>query len=407
MKLQDKSTHTQFTTDERGYLTTTAKLARIGAMQYLGEEIGKTPNKVYDVYVEAEDLFSPETIKSFENTPVTIEHPEEMFVDSSNWHELAVGHITNIRPDASNEYLLGDVVINSPKAIEVIRDGKIEVSCGYDAELIDANGKIKKANIKGNHLAIVDEGRCGDKCKLGDGKPTMKKTLKDSLVGLFSKKQPARTKKTTLADAKKRLGDAQGEYKQKLADLAEVVGSDAPVEEKASAVEELSVEVQAASEEITAVIEEIAALAVDIQEVAPADETTANDEMTAEEESMVADLEAQLQEKDDKIAELEAELEKLKEAEAKTTVANDIKRVFGDSVAITSKMSSVDIKRQALIHVGAKTKETVKLLNDCALTNAFETALIVGAKTNKIGAKLLGDSKPVEKQLPKALRGAK
>lgn len=406
MKLQDKSTHTQFTTDDRGYLTTTAKLARIGAMQYLGEEIGKTPNKVYDVYVEAEDLFSPETIKSFENTPVTIEHPEEMFVDSSNWHELAVGHITNIRPDSSNEYLLGDVVINSPKAIEVIRDGKIEVSCGYDAELIDANGKIKKANIKGNHLAIVDEGRCGDKCKLGDGKPTMKKTLKDSLVGLFSKKQPARTKKTTLADAKKRLGDAQGEYKQKLADLAEVVGSDAPVEEKASAVEELSVEVQAASEEITAVIEEIAALAVDIQADAP-EETTANDEMTAEEESMVADLEAQLQEKDDKIAELEAELEKLKEAEAKTTVANDIKRVFGDSVAITSKMSSVDMMRAAVVSTGGYNKDSVKKLADCSLNSAFAAAITVGAKTHKIGAKLLGDSKPVEKQLPKALRGAK
>lgn len=403
MKLQDKSTHTQFTTDDRGYLTTTAKLARIGAMQYLGEEIGKTPNKVYDVHVEAEDLFSPETIKSFENTPVTIEHPEEMFVDSSNWHELAVGHITNIRPDDSNEYLLGDVVINSPKAIEVIRDGKIEVSCGYDAELIDANGKIKKANIKGNHLAIVDEGRCGDKCKLGDGKPTMKKTLKDSLVGLFSKKQPARTKKTTLADSKQRLADAQGEYTQKLADLAALVASDVSAEEKQTAIDTLTAEIQAVSEEINSVLEEIASLSVE----APAEPAPTNDAMTAEEESMVADLEAQLQEKDDKIAELEAELEKLKEAEAATTTANDVKRVFGDSVAITSKMSSVDMKRATVVSTGAYTASTVKTLADCALNSAYAAALTVGAKTHKIGAKLLGDSKPVEKQLPKALRGAK
>ena len=403
MKLQDKSTHTQFTTDDRGYLTTTAKLARIGAMQYLGEEIGKTPSKVYDVYVEAEDLFSPETIKSFENTPVTIEHPEEMFVDSSNWHELAVGHITNIRPDSSNEYLLGDVMINSPKAIEVIRDGKIEVSCGYDAELIDANGKIKKANIKGNHLAIVDEGRCGDKCKLGDGKPTMKKTLKDSLVGLFSKKQPARTKKTTLADSKQRLEDAQGEYTQKLADLAALVASDVSTEEKQTAIDTLTAEIQAVSEEINSVLEEIASLSVE----APAEPAPTNDAMTPEEESMVADLEAQLQEKDDKIAELEAELEKLKEAEAATTTANDVKRVFGDSVAITSKMSSVEMKRATVVSTGAYTASTVKTLADCALNSAYAAALTVGAKTHKIGAKLLGDSKPVEKQLPKALRGAK
>ena len=399
MKLQDKSTHTQFTTDDRGYLTTTAKLARIGAMQYLGEEIGKTPNKVYDVYVEAEDLFSPETIKSFENTPVTIEHPEEMFVDSSNWHELAVGHITNIRPDASNEYLLGDVVINSPKAIEVIRDGKIEVSCGYDAELIDANGKIKKANIKGNHLAIVDEGRCGDKCKLGDGKPTMKKTLKDSLRGLFKPK----AKKATLADSKQRLADAQGEYTQKLADLAALVASDVSAEEKQTAIDTLTAEIQAVSEEINSVLEEVASLSVE----APAEPAPTNDAMTPEEESMVADLEAQLQEKDDKIAELEAELEKLKEAEAATTTANDVKRVFGDSVAITSKMSSVEMKRATVVSTGAYTASTVKTLADCALNSAYAAALTVGAKTNKIGAKLLGDSKPVEKQLPKALRGAK
>lgn len=399
MKLQDKSTHTQFTTDDRGYLTTTAKLARIGAMQYLGEEIGKTANKVYDVHVEAEDLFSPETIKSFENTPVTIEHPEEMFVDSSNWHELAVGHITNIRPDSSNEYLLGDVVINSPKAIEVIRDGKIEVSCGYDAELIDANGKIKKANIKGNHLAIVDEGRCGDKCKLGDGKPTMKKTLADSLRGLFKPK----AKKATLADSKQRLADAQGEYTQKLADLAALVASDVSAEEKQTAIDTLTAEIQAVSEEINSVLEEIASLSVE----APAEPAPTNDAMTPEEESMVADLEAQLQEKDAKIAELEAELEKLKEAEAATTTANDVKRVFGDSVAITSKMSSVDMKRATVVSTGAYTKDSVKTLADCALNSAYAAALTVGAKTHKIGAKLLGDSKPAEKQLPKALRGAK
>ena len=107
------------------------------------------------------------------------------------------------------------------------------------------------------------------------------------------------------------------------------------------------------------------------------------------------------------IAELEAELEKLKEAEAKTTVANDIKRVFGDSVAITSKMSSVDMMRAAVVSTGGYNKDSVKTLADCSLNSAFAAAITVGAKTHKIGAKLLGDSKPVEKQLPKALRGAK
>ena len=130
MKIKDKQTSPKFTLDDNGYLVTTAKLARIGAMQYLGEEIGKESGKVYDVHVDPNDLFSDATIKSFENMPVTIEHPTEMYVDANNWQELAVGHISNIRKDETGEFLIGDVVVNSPKAIKIIQDGKIEVSCG-------------------------------------------------------------------------------------------------------------------------------------------------------------------------------------------------------------------------------------------------------------------------------------
>ena len=396
MKIQDKS-QAKFVLDGNGYLVTTARMGRVGSMQYLGEEIGKQSGQVFDVYTDEQDLFNDETIKSFEGKPVTIEHPEEMEVNASNWKELSVGHISNIRRDG--DFLIGDVVINDTKAIQIVQKGKIELSFGYDAELVEADGKIKKVDIKGNHLAIVDEGRCGDKCKLGDGKPSIMSTLIKKLFG--DKKLKAKVK---LGDAKKRLVDAQGEYKQKLADLSEVVSSDAPVEEKAAAVEELSAEVQAASEEITAVIEEIANLSVDIQEEAPT-ETPTNDVMTAEEEAKVADLEAQVQEKDAKIAELEAELETLKEKEAKTTVANDIKRVFGDKVVIKDSMSSVDMMRAAVVSTGGYNKDSVKKLADCSLNSAFAAAITVGAKTNNIGSKLLAnDSKAQTKQLPKALR---
>lgn len=399
MKIQDKS-QAKFVLDSSGYLVTTAKLARIGAMQYLGEEIGKQSGKVYDVYVEESELFNDATMKSFEGVSVTVEHPTEMEVNAHNWKELAVGHVSNVRRDG--DFLIGDVVVNDSKAIKIVQDGKIEVSCGYDAELVEADGKIKKVDIIGNHLAVVDEGRCGEKCKLGDGKPSIMSTLIKKLFG--DKKSKAKVK---LGDAKKRLVDAEGSYKQKLADLEEVVSSDAPPEEKAAAVEELSAEVQAASEEITAVIEEIANLASDIQEEVPT-ETVANDELTPEEEAKLADLEAQVQEKDAKIAELEAELEALKEKESQATTANDVKRVFGDKVAIKDSMSSIDMKRAVVVSTGAYTKDTVKTLADCALNSAYAAALTVGAKSNNIGSRLLAnDSKTETKQLPKALRGKK
>lgn len=402
MKIQDKSSAV-FKLDDNGYLVTTAKLARVGAMQYLGEEIGRDSGKVYDVYVEPEDLFNDETIKSFEGVSVTVEHPEEMEVNASNWKELAVGHIRNVRQDG--EYLIGDVVVNDSKAIKIVQSGKIEVSCGYDADLVDADGKIKKANIKGNHLAIVDEGRCGEQCKLGDGKPTIMSKLITRIFG--DKKAKAKVK---IGDAKKRLVDAKGELKQKLADLEEVVQGDAPVEEKAAAIAELSEEAVALTEEITEVNEAIVTLSEEIEQAAPAADTTANDELTTEESEKMASLEAENQELKDKIAELEAQLEAEKEKEAQATTANDAKRVF-PKVVIKDSMSSVDIKRAVVASTGAYTTETVKTLADCALNSAYSAALTVGAtqvKANPIGAKFVAnDSKAQTKQLPKALRGNK
>ena len=74
MKIQDKS-QAKFILDSSGYLVTTAKLARIGAMQYLGEEIGRQAGKVYDVYVDESELFNDATMKSFEGKTVTNDHP--------------------------------------------------------------------------------------------------------------------------------------------------------------------------------------------------------------------------------------------------------------------------------------------------------------------------------------------
>lgn len=423
MRIQDKRPSVNFTLDDNGYLVTTAKLARIGAMQYGGEELDKKDNKLYDVYVEAHDLFSPETMKSFEGMPVTIDHPIEMYVDSSNWRDLSVGHISNIRKDASGEFLLGDVIVNEPNAIKHIQSGNVEVSCGYDADIENINGKLKKINIKGNHLAIVKEGRCGDKCKLGDGKPIMKKktTFSDSVRKAFGLKPRQNQKsfndfKRVLNDAKKKLNDAKAHFTAKLKDAEEIVQSDAPLEEKAAAVQDLQVEADNLMEKATAAVEEAQQatqqaeqIASQIEEDAPK-ETVTDAEITQAAQDMddkIADLEAQVQEKDDKIAELEAQLEALKEQEDKITTANDAKRVFGDKLVLKDSMTSTDIKRAVVVNTGAYDAKTVKTLNDCALNSAYSAALTVNAKTKNIGKKLLGDSNPQAKQLPKALRGNK
>src|SRR5690606_34331493 len=127
--------------------------------------------------------------------------------------------------------------------------GMIEVSCGYDADIEEIDGKLTKVNIRGNHLAIVDEGRCGADCKinLNDGKPkkmAQKQTALQRLFGIKPKAVKATKKfgdaKSKLATRTKKLNDSKADFDVKFKDVEEIVVSpDATDEEKLEAVQEL------------------------------------------------------------------------------------------------------------------------------------------------------------------------
>ena len=53
--------------------------------------------------------------------------------------------------------------------------GKVEISLGYDAEYTEVSpGKGVQSNIVINHIALVDKGRCGSRCSIGDSFMTIK-----------------------------------------------------------------------------------------------------------------------------------------------------------------------------------------------------------------------------------------
>lgn len=115
---------------------------------------------------------------SFEGKDITIQHPDE-FVGPDNYQELTHGVMFNIRKgseqievdDEMVDPLLGDFLIKSSEAIELVKAGEREVSLGYEAawELIsDEEGRHSK--IRGNHCAIVSEGRAGNYCAITDHK---------------------------------------------------------------------------------------------------------------------------------------------------------------------------------------------------------------------------------------------
>ena len=189
-------------------------IARTGTQVYLPEEIDLEPDGTGTVTVwrTEDEVFSPETMASFEGVAVTLGHPEDslgniVFVNPSNFAELAHGHIQNVRRGTGDksDLLIADVLIKRQEAIDAVNSGLTDVSCGYDAQYKQlAPGKGKQYQITGNHLAVgIDRGRAGGRCAIGDSIPS---TTKEKPVMSWLKKL-AQAIKTKDEDALAKLID--------------------------------------------------------------------------------------------------------------------------------------------------------------------------------------------------------
>jgi hypothetical protein len=147
-------------------------MARTGTQIYKADEVPIDPNDngLVEIRRREEEVFNPDAIKSFEGKSLCIDHPEEM-VTPDNWIDLAHGFITNVRRGIKEQadLLVADIVVTTKKAIELIKNGMRELSCGYDAEYeqLEKGIGIQKGII-GNHVALVMRGRAGSRCAIGD-----------------------------------------------------------------------------------------------------------------------------------------------------------------------------------------------------------------------------------------------
>ncbi|MDO5133137.1 MAG: DUF2213 domain-containing protein [Eubacteriales bacterium] len=161
--------------EPEGYLLClNVPVARTGTQEYLPEELGMPsigPPDMISVVRPESEVFSPETIASFEGMPVTNDHPPDG-VDIGNIRALQKGHAHNVRRGTGEEsdLLLADLIITDPVLIDLILDGKREISCGYTYELHEENGTYIQRKIRGNHVAVVDAGRAGPRVCIKDHK---------------------------------------------------------------------------------------------------------------------------------------------------------------------------------------------------------------------------------------------
>ncbi|HGX9415051.1 DUF2213 domain-containing protein [Escherichia coli] len=176
---------TRFRMADGSLLCKDVPIARTGSQVYLPEEIDLEPDAsgTVTVWRTEDEVFSPETMASFEGVAVTLGHPEDagggiLFVNPTNYSELAHGHIQNVRRGTGDkaDLLIADVLVKRLEAIDAIEAGLTDVSCGYDALYKQLSpGKGKQHQITGNHLAVgIDRGRAGSRCAIGDSAPSTK-----------------------------------------------------------------------------------------------------------------------------------------------------------------------------------------------------------------------------------------
>lgn len=157
--------------DAKGYLVcSNVVAARTGIQQYFGKEMFSNKKYLNDVfYLErpAEEVFSEETMASFNGAAFTDGHPKGGRVTSKNSKELSKGMVVNPRKadyldDEGNELLLVDVIITDEDLANDVEKGKKQVSAGYawDFDVIDLGARrLRIKNIRANHLALVGRGR--------------------------------------------------------------------------------------------------------------------------------------------------------------------------------------------------------------------------------------------------------
>ncbi|WP_427183538.1 DUF2213 domain-containing protein [Bordetella bronchialis] len=172
-------------------------IARIGELHYAPGEVPVEPGPDGIIRIDRtpEEVFRPETLASFEGKPVTMDHPAD-FVTPDTWRQLAVGITQNVRrgEGLDADFILADMLITDRAAIDAVRAGLREVSCGYDADYEQVEpGRGVQRNIIGNHVALVERGRCGPRCAIGDKEPEMakKQSTWDRIRAAFKSKDEA------------------------------------------------------------------------------------------------------------------------------------------------------------------------------------------------------------------------
>lgn len=147
-------------------------ISKVGVFPYLGSQIGADdPDKIYMVLRPQDELSDPETIESFKLSPFINEHPKTLLGNVNGLvgtDNKRVDGVIGENVYFEYPYLKANLRVYSAQTLDSIAIGKQQVSAGYSCQWAKESGTFDgktydyvQRRIRGNHSALVVEGRSG------------------------------------------------------------------------------------------------------------------------------------------------------------------------------------------------------------------------------------------------------
>lgn len=222
--------------DYNGYIPVSDRpLSKVGVFPYLGSSIGADdPKKIYMVYRPAEELSNDETINSFKLVPLIDEHTQ-LGKDGIPAEKKGVHGVTGENVYFKDGILYGNMKVFSESMKNLIEGGKKQLSLGYKSVYVFENGVFEgqkydaiQTKLRGNHIALVDEGRMGKEVSVID--EALKTIVTMDAKDLILKEE----NKQMTEEQFKALLEAIGALNTKLDGLVKMEQSEATDEEEKS-----------------------------------------------------------------------------------------------------------------------------------------------------------------------------
>lgn len=153
--------------DDNGFFRAKAFATRTGVFTYK-----KADGTIYNELRLPEEVFNDESMMTLEMVPITNNHPADKLVTPTNAKKLQVGMTGKV--SKNDNFIETNIVVTDQSTIDdIMSKGKVELSCGYFADMEETAGVWEgqrydciQRNIRYNHLAIVDKGRAGREAKI-------------------------------------------------------------------------------------------------------------------------------------------------------------------------------------------------------------------------------------------------